>query len=253
MSLGISSDLAAVIARAFASGAETSVRELACLLEISKEGRLVAATQVVDFVTNLHLELVPDVAVGEYETVRVLRSANLDGEAAGRVQRLVDQGEGHTVEFKSSMLCSMREWEKKKSLVEYPTLEGELLKTVCAFINSDGGDLLVGVDDSGKASAGVSLDMQLRAWNLDKWQLHFQALIKDRFYEGTQIQSYLRTQMVTFGRESVFHVSVMPRTTRSFVQRQKGASYEFFIRNGPRTDSLDLPNFYGHMVRVLTG
>jgi hypothetical protein len=47
---------------------------------------------------------------------------------------------------------------------------------------------------------------------------------------------------------AVFHVSVMPRKTRSFVRREKNQPYEFFMRNGPRTDSLDLPSFYSHLI-----
>ena len=50
-----------------------------------------------------------------------------------QIKELLQQGEGLNVEFK-----------KAKN-----TLPGNLFETVCAFLNSDGGYILLGVDDKG--------------------------------------------------------------------------------------------------------
>jgi Schlafen, AlbA_2 len=248
MSLQISAAQAELIARAFTTGAETSVAQLADLLGLAGEGKLIAARQVVDFVCGLNLELVPSPDEEEFDSVRVLRVRKPVGDSVSEVLNLLTQGEGPSIEFKSSMLCSMREWEKSATRVEYPSLVGEILKTVCAFLNSDGGDLLVGVSDDAEVCAGVRLDLELKNWSHDKWELHFQSLVSARFYDGQQIQPYLRTRMIQVNSEAVFHVKVMGRARPSFVQREKGQAFEFYIRNGPRTDALDLPAFYSHVV-----
>ncbi|GAB5080363.1 hypothetical protein ARTHROSP310_35100 [Arthrobacter sp. AD-310] len=250
LAIDFSPALASIIAKAYSSGVETSIQELSRLLQFDEESKLVAALSVAQFVEQLRLELAPNHLEGEFSTLRVLRPANLTTDPASHVRQLLERGEGPSVEFKSSMLCSMREWEREGRCVELLALPGELLKTICAFLNGDGGDLLVGVNDAGRACNGVQLDLQLRNWNLDKWQLHFGSLISGRFHEGTQIQSYLRTTMVQIDSFPVFHVEVMPRGARSFVRKEKNQQFEFFVRNGPRTDSLDLPSFYSHVLAL---
>lgn len=247
MEFELPTELTNVIARAFTSGTEISIERLAELLDLSAQGRLLAATKVIEFVERFHLELVPGVGYAEFETVRVLRAVDPGGAQLGRMHGLLSSGEGPNVEFKASMFCSMQDWQKKQQLIEFPSLQGEILKTVGAFLNTDGGDLFVGVSDDGSPCEGIELDLKLKGWNLDAWSLHFQSLVKDRFYEGFQVQPYLRTQMAVIDAFPILHVSVMARQTRSFVQREKAKPYEFFVRNGPRTDSLDLPAFYGRL------
>lgn len=208
---------------------------------------MTAARQVLDFVERLQLELVPGPEESEFESTRVLRAGSQSVDALTRVQRLMKAGEGPSIEFKSSMLCAVREWEMTSTCIEYSSLPGEILKTICAFLNTNGGDLLVGVSDDGQPCNGISLDLELKHWNLDKWELHFQSLVAGRFFDGTLIAPYLRTQMIKINSTPVFHVRVMTRTDRSFVRREKGQAYEFFTRNGPRTDGLALPDFYAHM------
>ena len=243
-----SSQVGLLVARAFTTGVETSIVDLAELLDIDESSRLAAAARVMAFVTSFQLELVPGPDSGEYDTARVLRSAALATDPSSRVASLMSRGEGHEAEFKASLLCSMRDWAQKGTLVEHPSLEGEVLKTLCAFINTDGGDLLVGVTDDGECSGGVELDIKLKGWNLDKWQLHVHSLIRERFYEGDRVVPYVRARMVVLKGAQVFHVNVTPRGERSFVRRQKALAYEYFVRNGPRTDSLDLPTFYAQLI-----
>jgi len=251
MSLTLSNAQAELIAKAYTTGVETSVQELAELLGLTNVGRLAAARQVVDFVHGLKLELVPSPDEAEFDSIRVLRVGSPPLDSETEVRQLLANGESSSIEFKSSMLCSMRDWETSGTRVEHPSLTGEILKTVCAFLNTDGGDLLVGVSDDAKACAGVRLDLELKGWNLDQWQLHLQAVVMSRFYDGPQIPRYLRTEMTQIDSEPVFHIKVMPRLRRSFVQREKSKGYEFFLRNGPRTDALDLPAFYSHLTALL--
>ncbi|WP_423183875.1 helix-turn-helix domain-containing protein [Arthrobacter sp. NyZ413] len=251
MAVDIAPALAEIVARAYTTGVETSIEKLSELLDLGQVGRLSAAIKVVEFMEMFHLELAPSPMEGEFGSVRVLRSKLSSTDPLNNMRQLLLQGEGPSVEFKSSMFCSIRDWQTSGKRLEIQALQGEILKTVCAFLNTDGGDLFVGVDDDGHSCGGLQLDLELKKWSLDKWQLHFQALISGLFQDGGQVQPFLRGTMMEIDALPVFHVSVMPRRTRSFVRRAKGQPYEYFVRNGPRTDSLDLPNFYAHLSSYL--
>lgn len=247
MHLPISPEVTAIISQAYAAGVETSLVELADLLECSDGGTLVAATAVVDRVAALELELLPGPSVGSFSDVRVLRRASTTTGDVEGARGAMEGGESAGVEFKESLMCSMHHVKQGLGLVDLPQLPGEVLKTICAFLNTDGGELLVGVQDDGSSCDGITRDLELKGWNLDKWQLHFASLIEGRFYGSGSVTPYMRTHMLRIDADPVFHVEVMPRSTRSFVRREKGKEFEFFIRHGPRTLTLDLPAFYAHM------
>src|SRR5215831_15660484 len=61
-----------------------------------------------------------------------------------RIKQLIAEGENDHIEFKSTL-----RWSLKENKVNHG-VEIAWLKTVAAFLNSDGGRLLVGVDNEGK-------------------------------------------------------------------------------------------------------
>lgn len=61
---------------------------------------------------------------------------------------LIAQGESHYLEFKSTLRYCLKKQSPQKS-IEY-AIEHAVLKTIAAYLNSNGGTLLIGVDDSGQ-------------------------------------------------------------------------------------------------------
>ena len=59
------------------------------------------------------------------------------------LEEMIDKGESDELEFKSTL-----RWDIKEGIVN-KKLEEVILKTVAAFANSQGGTLLIGVDDDG--------------------------------------------------------------------------------------------------------
>ena len=57
---------------------------------------------------------------------------------------LIRLGESKTVEFKSTLRWNLREGKKDPTVVTHA-----VLKTIAAFLNTEGGDLLIGVADDG--------------------------------------------------------------------------------------------------------
>jgi predicted HTH transcriptional regulator len=84
--------------------------------------------------------------------------------------------ESYYLEFKSSML-----WDSGRSeCSQNGYLELEIIRTIAAFINSDGGTLLVGIDPN-KKIVGIEQDFQCisgknSTW--DEWQQYLQGKIK---------------------------------------------------------------------------
>ena len=82
------------------------------------------------------------------------------------IRDLLRAGESQTLEFKSSARYNIRAARHDKSM------EHVIVKTVCGFLNSEGGTLLIGVDDEAQL---VGLDHDLSIFgiraNLDRYEL----------------------------------------------------------------------------------
>ena len=246
MQIDIPPTMAPLMATALTAGVETSLLELADLLGLPIEDPLQSALAVVQTVKAWGLELNPSHNRGNFSSARVLRVPELDSSSAA-IAKLMAAGEGALVEYKSSLLCSIRDWDQSGSLIERAGLPGEVLKTVCAFLNTDGGNLLIGIRDDGNQSQGLERDLQLKNWDMDKWQLHLVSLIEGRFLDGATVMPYVRLSLHALPEGTVAQVAVMARTAPSFVKRESNLAYEFFVRRGSRTDSLQLPAFYAHL------
>lgn len=78
---------------------------------------------------------------------------------------LIAQGESAQLEFKSTARWNLKEAKKDR------TMEEVILKTVAAFLNTNGGTLLIGVEDNGNI-LGLQPDYQtLQKKNRDGYEL----------------------------------------------------------------------------------
>ena len=130
-------------------GFESTLEQLAGRAALSGAPVLEVVTWLHVRLASLGVELRPPVGAGGFADVRVvIAAADLMSTAAST---LVDQGEGHHQEFKSSLYYDRKLAEENpdatdKELRAKFVLDSSL-KTVAAFANSDGGDLWVGVAD----------------------------------------------------------------------------------------------------------
>lgn len=140
------------------------------------------------------------------------------------IYQIIERGEGPEVEFKSTI--RMNQHTKK------PGKEIELawLKGVAAFLNTDGGVLLLGVTDSGEIT-GLEHDV---FENEDKCKLHFKNLIAQ--HVGAVLSKYIRFQIVPVGDKTVGVVVCDRSAEPVFLKTNK--SEAFYIRNGPSSDEL---------------
>lgn len=145
------------------------------------------------------------------------------------LRELIAGGESDRVEFKTTL-----QWDVKQNK-HNPHLRHEVLKTIAAFLNSDGGTLLIGVEDDGSIY-GLEKDLKLTRNSPD----HFEQLIASQIREnlGVQYRDYIDTAFATIDGKTVYVVRVSPSPEPAYLKGKQGKR-EFYIRQQTTSPSLD--------------
>jgi DNA-binding response OmpR family regulator len=136
-----------------------------------------------------------------------------------RVKSIISNGESNLVEFKSTLRWNLRADRSEK------VIEKAWLKSVAAFINSDGGVLLVGVEDNGDI-LGIEAD---NFENEDKYLLHVNNRIQQHI--GLEHAGFIGYQLVSVDNKKVLLIECHPSPSPVFLKFSK--EEEFYIRVGP--------------------
>jgi len=99
------------------------------------------------------------------------------------IEDLIEEGESDELEFKSSL-----RWDVCDGCVN-KKLEEVIIKTVAAFTNSDGGTLLIGVDDDGNVLGLENDYAALGNADKDKFELHWYWAAPLALGTGTTLQA----------------------------------------------------------------
>ncbi len=143
---------------------------------------------------------------------------------------LIKRGESKTLEFKSTLRWDLRADRQDDKLITHA-----VLKTVAAFLNTEGGDLLIGVGDDGTI-VGIERD---RLESDDKFMRHLAQVVRNGLGDraGTCIDP--KTQIVE--GQTVCVVSCQ-RSPEPVFLKWKGleaaSEGDFFVRSGPGTVKL---------------
>ena len=146
------------------------------------------------------------------------------------IDKLIEGGESYKLEFKSTIRTNLKTGEKDKRM------EKAVLKTIVAFLNSDGGDLLVGVSDDGE-KIGVDIES---FDNPDKMNLHISNLISSQI--GDEFIPFIKYRQINYGKRDdgtdriVVRFSCEATSTPVFLKDNKEEM--FFVRSGPSSVEL---------------
>lgn len=143
------------------------------------------------------------------------------------IEEIIKRGEDNQTEFKSTLRWDLRQ------AIKNAAIEHASLKTMCAFLNTEGGDLLIGVRDDGSIE-GIETD---KFENDDRFLLHLWTLIKTCM--GQEVVEWVRTSLQKFGDKTVCRVNCKPAKKPVFLN-QKGFEEAFFIRVGPSSSNLEI-------------
>jgi predicted HTH transcriptional regulator len=134
------------------------------------------------------------------------------------------------VEFKTSL-----RWNSHINAPD-PKLEHSVLKSIAAFMNTDGGTLFVGVTDNGEI-AGIDED---HFPNDDKFLLHFGNLFNDKI--GRAFTKFMEYGVISLDGKSVMKVTCQ-RSDRPVFLKSNQRQDEFFVRHGPSSVELSMSEF----------
>lgn len=101
-------------------------------------------------------------------------TVTLEVAAPAQIEEVISEGESDGLEFKSSL-----RWDYHQGCVN-KKMEDVIMKSVAAFANTDGGTLLIGVDDSG-AVLGLENDYASLNADKDKFEVHLRNLLNQQF------------------------------------------------------------------------
>lgn len=136
-----------------------------------------------------------------------------------RLDATIAMGESATREFKSTMRMNLKSGKAGKEI------ELAWLKAVAGFMNTDGGILLLGVNDDGDI-VGLEPD---GFENEDKCRLHFKNLLKQHI--GLEFSKHILFELKTVGACQVAVVECERSPEPVFLKNK--ADEDFYIRSGP--------------------
>jgi type I restriction enzyme R subunit len=171
---------------------------------------------------------------------------------ASNIDVLIAAGESRTVEIKSSLHhphgplpddLQKRVDYQKMPLVQakkevQKRLNIEVTKTIAAFLNTDGGTLLVGVDDSGTV-LGIEPDFgycQKEKQDADGWVLSLKQVVINAL--GAEVWSAVRVSLVPHQQKTIAVIRCPRRTSETW---HHGDRDRLYIRASNATEELTGP------------
>lgn len=136
------------------------------------------------------------------------------------IQEAFIKGESHLVEFKPGLI----NWPNSERNIEF-----EVAKTLCAFLNSKGGYLFIGIADKDKKVDGVKFPENSK----DKFLREF-TRIKSRYLPPYLAHS-INGDFYTIKDKTIFVITVYPSNDPVFIklkeEQNRSLNKEFYIRS----------------------
>lgn len=146
------------------------------------------------------------------------------------IGEIISSKEHEKLEFKTTF-----RWDVKRNQVN-KDLEKTVMKTITAFMNSDGGCLLIGVDDSGNPT-GLEQDLaSLQKPNHDGFENHFNNIFNNMI--GPEFRRSVNLKFNKIGDKTVCLVSVEPSLKPAYLKSSDNE--DFYIRTGNVTTPLKM-------------
>jgi len=160
------------------------------------------------------------------DRIRAIESQIVTNDLLSRIKN----GETARLEFKSSLRWNVH---RKAQGTE---IENAVLKTIAAFCNTKGGELLIGVTPDntvvGVAHDGFS--------DNDKFLLHLRNLLIERLKPC--LVKFVEYDMVNIGGRWICHIQCKVSNKGVWFKTDKNTPAQFFVRHGPSSTQLDGPD-----------
>lgn len=155
------------------------------------------------------------------------------------LEDIIQGGESNMVEFKPTLLYNFNTGKAGIGIKKI------IAKTICSFLNANGGFLFIGINDNGKPQ-GLSYDYSLsdKKNKRDFFRLEFDQMIE--YFLSFSVKSNISGGFYEHDGEDIYVVKVFPsKRGPIFLKGQYGK--EFYVRgmasSRPLTDIEDLANY----------
>ncbi len=146
------------------------------------------------------------------------------------LEQLLRDREHEQLEFKSALRWDMKEQKVNRAL------EKIIMKTVAAFLNSNGGVLVIGIDDE-RRIVGIAHDYRtLPNQSIDGFENHFNNIFRDAI--GAEFRQWVRLQFLQSDGYDICTIQIAPAHQPVYVTLE--GDEMFFIRTGNGTSPLQL-------------
>ncbi len=159
------------------------------------------------------------------------------------ILELISLGESGTLEFKSTL-----RWDIKEGVIN-KKLEEVIMKTVAAFANSKGGNLLIGVADDG-GILGLEPDcLSLGGVGRDKFELHLRNLLNQRFGAGF-VASKISISFHEIDKKEVCQIETAPAKEPVILKvkdKNDQPTEKFYARSGNSSQEIPLSDMNAYI------
>lgn len=147
------------------------------------------------------------------------------------IATLMQAGESNSVEFKSSARWNLHTNTRDDKI------EHVIAKTVAGFLNSDGGTLLIGVDDNGRAVGLVNDFSTVKAPDTDRYELWLRDFLTTRLGQNASVLPHVDFTPVTVDGVDTFvcRVTCPASPQPVYLRVPKSGASELWVRTGNST------------------
>lgn len=167
---------------------------------------------------------------------------------ADHLMQLIAMGENRHMEFKQSFFANIDKINSQEKINKDRDVQGEIIKVIASFMNTDGGTLLIGVNDHGKITG---VENEMAKFNFKKTDNYFQEL-------GAQLSSRLNKDYLQYcsivetiiEEKSVIQIICKPTPFPVFVDNEK-----FHIRtdsSSPALTGAEMLRYIQHKFNLLS-
>jgi hypothetical protein len=150
------------------------------------------------------------------------------------IEELIGEGESDRLEFKSTIRTNLETGETDKRM------EKAVLKTIVAFLNTDGGVLLIGVSDDGEI---IGADVESFD-SIDRMNLHMTNMISSAI--GNGFIPYIAFKPIQM-ENGKYVVKVRCDKAEKAVFLKEGKVEQFYVRSGPSSVELTGMNLVNYV------
>ena len=196
------------------------------LAKVFRYGRLIFRNAEKEEI--LTISAVPDVEI--YQTKIKQLISRVDSSGKTSLEELLKNYEQQQLEFKTSFRWDVKENKLNKNL------EKATLKTIAAFLNADGGNLILGINDQRQA-VGLEADYDsLNRKDADGFENHFTGCFKAVI--GAEFRRFIDVSFHQVDNREICWIKVAPGVKPAYARFDNGEF--FFVRTGNSTTAMPL-------------